>query len=58
MSPNPIVVMLYVELGMFLAGLTCLIVARMVEPGDTQARATSDASRGEKRRTVLSRLGT
>ena len=58
MSPNPIVAMLYLELGMFLAGLGCLTVARMLEALDEAAPAARDELRGERRGVLLARLGT
>ena len=57
MSPNPLVVMLYVELGMFLAGLGCLTVARFIEVSGEGAHAIRNEVRGAKRAFVLSRLG-
>jgi len=58
MFPNSIVVMLYVELGLFLGGLGCLTVARMVEVIGERTPKVRDGVRGERRGLVLSRLGT
>jgi hypothetical protein len=50
--------MLYVELGLFLAGLGGLTVARMFEVLDEATSAARDEVSGERRGLVVSRLGT
>ena len=58
MVPNSIVLMLYVELGLFLGGLGCLTVARMAEVIGERAPKVGDKVCGERRGLVMSRLGT
>ena len=53
---DAIVVMLYVKLGMFLAGLGCLTLARIAELTGESARTTREL-RGQKPLRVLSRVG-
>jgi hypothetical protein len=58
MALNPIVVMLYLELGLFLTGIGCLTVARMLELFDEASATRKEAGGEERGRMVLSRLGT
>jgi len=57
MAPYPIVMTLYVELGVLLAGLGCVTVARMLEVGGRTSDARQDP-RDEARALAFSRLGT
>jgi hypothetical protein len=55
MTTDAIVVMLYVELGIFVAGIGSLLVQRWLRRGRTADTVT--VGPGEKRDLVLSRLG-
>ena len=57
MSSNPVAIMLYVELGLFLGGLACLVIGRMLEEARTSRALRDTPAPAADTGLALSRLG-